>query len=443
MVTISPTKGLFSLHYPFPSSLTHNIRRAYCCDDCESSDTYSPSISSSSSALSSPQLGYAAGAEVPTLVPSALESALMSITGSNSHYVSSSSLASSTSWSVLTDEDDQEVANLYTTDYKHDASEDIVDPNLKVQNFINSVNNSALSYVRRPSGTNNHSMVPQVKGRMSSRSPSRHVHVFSGSAPMHSRVIPDDLDSDTGFSSNDAFESDHEANGFLDCSTTGRNKRTRNRASLPACFSLLQMKSPAKPLPSSPISGSSGYTIRQSPPTPKISHKIPTNMHSTPTVVPLSALHDTPRGRRREAGQSSCSRRPGNISPSLSRSRPSRVQATDTSDLTCQSINIKNCREPALDRFAEVGLLNRGRRTVRRNSSPLSRMTRDVEPSFNAEITQIGVTARHSGSDSRPQKRGRMRVEDLDGIGSTILAPGYGTGRSGLVSRERERRVLL
>ncbi len=399
---------------------------------------YSPSISSSSSALSSPQLGYAAGADVPSLVPSALGSALRSFTERNPYYVSSSSSASSTSWSVLTDEEDQEVPNPFTTDYNyHDASEDIVDPNLKVQNFITSVNNSALSYTRRPSGTNNHSMVPQVKGPSS-----RFVRGFPGSG-----LIPDDLSSETGLSSTDNLESDHEASGYLDHSTTAKTKHTRNRASLPACFSLLQMGSPAKPLRSSPISGSSGYTLRQSPPTPKISHKIPaSNMQSTSTVVPLSGLHDTPRGRRREAGQSSCSRRSGHSSPSRSRSRPSRVQATDTSDITCQAIiNIRDSCEPVFDRFAEVGLLCRGRRTVRRNSSPSWRMTKDVEPAFNAGITQMGVAARHSGSGSRPHARGRMRVEELDGIGSTTIAPGYGTGRSGLVSRERgqQRRVLL
>jgi hypothetical protein len=397
---------------------------------------YSPSISSSSSALSSPQLGCAAGAEVPSLVPSALGSALRSFTERNSYYVSSSSSASSTSWSVLTDEEDQELPNPFTTDYNyHDAFED-VDPNMKVQNFINSVNNFALSYTRRPSGTNNHSTVPQ--GKVPS---SRLVRGLSGSAPMHSRVIPDDLSSEIGLSSNDTLESDYEAAAYLDHSTTAKIKRTRNRASLPACFSLLQMGSPAKPLRSSPISASSGYTLRQSPPTPKIAHKNPaSNMQSTSTVVPLSGLHDTPRGRRREAGQSSCSRRSGHSSPSRSRSRRSRVQATDTSDIICQATNIRDSCEPVFDRFA-----GRGRRTIRRNSSPSSRMTRDVEPAFNAGISQMGVAARHSGSGSRPHARGRMRVEELDGIGSTNIAPGYGTGRSGLVSRERgqQRRVPL
>lgn len=429
-------EGYVSLHRPCSPHYSLLSRRAYCSDDCENSDLYSPSISSSSSALSSPQLGCVAGAEVPPLVPSALGSALRSFTDKTPYYVSSSSSASSTSWSVLTDEEDQEVPNPFTTDHNdHDAFED-VDPNLKVQNFINSVNNFALSYTRRPSGTNNHSMVPQGKG------PSSRL-VLPGGAPMH---LPDDLSSELGLSSADTLESDYEAAGYPDHSTTAKTKRTRNRASLPACFSLLQMGSSAKPLRSSPISGSSGYTLRQSPPTPKIAYKNPaSNMQSTSTVVPLSGLHATPRGRRREAGQSSCSRRSGHSSPSRSRSRRSRVQATDTSDINCQAIRIQESCEPGSDRFADVGLLCRGRRTIRRNSSPSSRMTRDLEPAFNAGISQMGVAARHSGSGSRPHARGRMRVEELDGIGSTNTAPGYGTGRSGLVSRERgqQRRIFL
>jgi hypothetical protein len=54
---------------------------------------------------------------------------------------------------------------------------------------------------------------------------------------------------------------------------------------------------------------------------------------------------------------------------------------------------------------------------------------------MNAGMQPIGNS--QFGSRSRPRTRGRMRVEDLDGIGSSIEAPGYGSGRSGLVNRER------
>ncbi|KAF4615175.1 hypothetical protein D9613_002655 [Agrocybe pediades] len=50
--------------------------RAYCSEDCQNSELSSPSISSASSVLSSPNMGYAAGSDVPPLMPSALGYAL-------------------------------------------------------------------------------------------------------------------------------------------------------------------------------------------------------------------------------------------------------------------------------------------------------------------------------------------------------------------------------
>ena len=408
---------------------THTFpRRAYCSDDCENNDMYSPSISSSSSVLSSPQLGYALGGDVPSLMPSALGSALKNYTVKNSYSVSSSSSASSASWSLFTDEEDQEANPQYSSSSEYDGPDAIFDSNMKVQNLINFVNPSALSYTRIPSSTNNQSLVPQVKPRSSSR----HVRGFPRSVPIQPHVPDDGASSDADFSSNEPLDSDSEINSNSDRDDliTAKTKRSRNRASLPACFSLLQLMSPLKPIRSSPISSSSeNATVRQSPPTPRVPSKRPgSTLEISPTVVPLSSLHDTPRGRRREAGHSSCGNRSGNSSRSSSR-RPRRSHADDSPH--CADHHARHSPRRVDWPAQEFALPIRGRLTIRRSSSPLSRMISD---SMSAELRSTGSNP--FGSRSRPRPRGRTRVEDLEGIGSSIDAPGYGSGRTGLLNRE-------
>ena len=403
------------------SSVCHSTyslpSRVYCSDECENNDMYSPSISSSSSVLSSPQLAYTAGVDVPSLMPSALGSALRPYAAGYPHCMSSSSSASSASWSVFTDEESQDGSRLCSSsDYgQRDPSED---PSSKFQCLINTANPS-LSYIRKPSGTKDPSMVPKFKHI----SRSRHVRGVPKSAPNHSTVLPDEDE----LSSDPDFSSDPEASVHAeqdDRSTTAKMKRTRNRASLPACFSLLQIASPSKPLRESPISCSSGNTIVcQSPPTPKLLNKITgSSLHTSPTIVPLSSLHDTPRGRRREAGHSSCSRRSETPSQSRSRSRRRHMQSTEDFAAGLSPKRVFDWSTYL------AGLASRGRPTVRRNRSPISRVVSEVEDAMNTGIRQ---------SRTHPQPRGRARVEDLDGIGSSTDAPGYGRGRSGLVSRER------
>jgi hypothetical protein len=68
----------------------------------------------------------------------------------------------------------------------------------------------------------------------------------------------------------------------------------------------------------------------------------------------------------------------------------------------------------------------RGRTAARRDSSPL-RME-------DALLREGDRSKSHSKGGSR---RGRVSVDELDGVGSFALAPGYGVGRSGLMDRER------
>ena len=207
-------------------------------------------------------------------------------------------------------------------------------------------------------------------------------------------------------------------------------KRTRNRASLPACFSLLQIASPSKPLRASPILCSSGNTIvRQSPPTPKLLNKNPgSSVYPSPTIVPLSSLHETPRGRRQEA-----SRRSETPSPSRSRSRRRHIQSR-------KDFAAELSPKQVFDWSTYLaGLASRGRPTVRRDHSPISRVISEVEDAMNTELRRSGGADRQSRT--HPQPRGRARVEDLNG--SSTHAPGYGNGRSGLVSRERAHPVRI
>jgi len=411
----------YVLHAP-PSLLlaTHLIpRRAYCSDDCENNDMYSPSISSSSSVLSSPQLGYTLGGDVPSLM---LGSALKNYTARNHYSTSSSSSTSSASWSLFTDDEDRDANHQYSSSSEyshHDGPDSVFDPNMKIQNSINSLNPSALSYTRIPSSTNNQSLVPQVKPH----SRSRHV---GGSPSIQSHALLDDA-SDADFSS---LDPESEVNNNL--------KRSRNRASLSACFSLLQIISPRdrRIIRSPPISSSSGNaTVRQSPPTPRLLSKLPSStLNMSPTVVPLSSLYNTPRGRRREAGRSSCGNRSGNSSQSSSRRRR-RVRANDSPHHAMQHSLLQGYDWTA----QEFALLIRGRPTIRRSSSPLSRVV--ISDAMNAGMRSTASSSPFC-SRSRPRPRGRTRVEDLDGIGSSMDAPGYGSGRSGLVNRERTLHFL-
>jgi hypothetical protein len=357
---------------------------------------------------------------VPALMPSALGSALKVYAGRNGTYGSSSS-ASSASWSVLDDDDDETALRYARSEHVyHDAFDPLCDTSSKSANYIYTINSAALSYARRPSGTNNHSTVPHLQHRrLSSGSSSSHVRGIPRSAPLMSATSHDDELFDFGFSSAEALDIDdndnHSEQDWGDSKPkypgSIKSKRSRNRASLPACFSLLQMSSPKK---ASPVSSSSGNTIaRVSPPTPKL--PISTGLSHVHPVssIPVQSIHSTPRGRRREADHSRSSRRSGQSDSSRSRSRPRRVLVSESPRLVERNFwDMEDCGEGLFE------LPRRGREAIRRNSSP---------PPFEPS---------HSRNDSQHRTRGRARVEDLSNAISSD-APGYGNGRSGLMHRER------
>lgn len=401
--------------------------RAYCSDDCQTYDISSPSISSPSSTRSSPNIVCANGDEVPPLLPSALGSALKSYMAFNRYHVSSSS-TSSASRSFTDDEED----HFCSGSSDHDVSDGIYDGNSKSVTIP-----SGLSYARRPSGTNNSSTVPHPHRRISSDSfPS--VQNIPRSVPIYSHSQADDDDYfDIGSLPEDAVDADdsdllsdqdwYRVKSKYQASKT--SKRSRNRGSLPACFSLLQTTS-SKDIRTSPIlSSSSGNTIA-SPPTPKARFG---NLLSQAQYSP--AVYSTPRGRRRDPINSRGARRTVDPSASGSRSGTRPMAIEESSRLAEHSFYSRTDLKGSTEKLVDWS--HRGRATLRRNSSPLPKMLIGVEDAALGLGGAVKNRQEDSGSQFRVRTRGRARVEDLGRDSYSTDAPGFGYGRSGLLDRER------
>jgi hypothetical protein len=405
-ICLTCSKHLPDDGYAFPyaqlptSDFIYQYSRAYCSDECENLDMYnSPSISSASSALSSPYIDFTPGGEVPPLMPSALGTALSSNFQKRGRYSVSSSSTSSASWSLFTDAEEEGYASVSIDDeaaYEGDGLESGVsgDGFARSAGFLHPCKPSGLSYTRQPSATNNHSTIPLLHRRTSSTS-------SSGFGQVHSSAEDDaDSISDVPF---------HEKPSEHDKLTvTSKYKKSRNRASLPAYFSLLQVNSPQRSSP--PLSTSSGNTTnRASPPTPKLA-----SLLAISGIRPV--VEATPRGRRREPDTSSRSNsrsraRQQTLVPGTRERQDSRSSVEQVFDWTCAP-------------------LPRGRPSVRRNSSPL--------PKMMSSLQQFEETPFVDSIDEIHERRGRFKRNELGGPSSRD-APGYGNGRSGLRDRVRER----
>lgn len=371
--------------------------------------------------------------EVPALVPSALGGALSDYRNRNRHSISSSS-TSSVSWSVLTDDEDDISVSVEGDSSIHpggsDAPSSIYEGSIPSTSLLGSKppNSSALSYARRPSTTNNRATVSSMHKRTSSNSS------CSDLSPSASRSVPsepfvkNDRDSAVGSdyrADNELSERDYDKHSTI----SSKQKQSRNRASLPAYFSLLQMNSPKHP---SPISGS--INSPPSPPTPKLplaaglmTSASKAKLSFISAVGTPSTVEATLRGRRQEAGivQSG-----GWTEHSRSRSRkPSQLYRPDVvlpePVRPRGRMDSRSSVEKIFD--WEISPVTRGRPAVRRNSSPLPKMMMsmaDFEPATFENVSRTGT-------------RGRLTANELEGMGISRDAPGFGKGRSGLLSRER------
>ncbi|KAI6109723.1 hypothetical protein F5141DRAFT_1195932 [Pisolithus sp. B1] len=325
--------------------------RAYCSDECEAS------------ALSSPYLDYAIGDDVPPLVPSALGSALSSLGKRDRYSTSSSSTSSASTTTAPVSIGDNFSCDGERSDVPLEASSRFFGVPLPKK--------SSLSYARRPSTTNRRSLIPLLHSRNPSNS--------SVAGTQNSSFVEENDDT--------ILEHDYEADK---CTIGSKSRKSRNRASLPAYFSLLMINTPRR---SPPLSSSSGNTINQqpSPPTPKLASLL--------AVSGLrSAVEATPRGRRREPGLSRSRRR----SQSRSRSRSQPFQAAASPQRGRQ--DSRSTVAPVFDwRCAPI---SRGRAT-RRNSSPLPKMMLSVQE-FEDPALIAGPTS------YLDEKRGRYRMHELD-----------------------------
>ncbi|KAI6022747.1 hypothetical protein EDC04DRAFT_2935491 [Pisolithus marmoratus] len=361
--------------------------RAYCSDKCEALDaSNSPSVSTASSALSSPYLDYAIGEDVPPLVPSALGSALSSL-GKRDRYSTSSSSTSSASWSLFTDLDEDDAPVSIGDSFTCDGERP--DAPLEASSRFFAVplpSKSSLNYARRPSTTNHRSLIPLLHSRNPSNSS---VASIQNSSSVENDVV--DYAHHAIWSDNEktTLEHDHEA----DKSTIGsKSTKSRNRASLPAYFSLLKINTPRH---SPPLSSSSGNTInihqQPSPPTPKLASLLAVSGLRSPVEA-------TPRGRRREPSLSRSRRR----SQSRSRSRSQAFQASVSSRRGRQ--DSRSTLAPVLDWTCAP--ISRGR-TMRRNSSPLPKMMLSIQEFEDPAL----IAGPNSYLD---KKRGRYRMHELD-----------------------------
>ncbi|KAI0672730.1 hypothetical protein C8Q78DRAFT_970014 [Trametes maxima] len=475
--------------------------KAYCSDECEGFDVTSPSLSAASSAHPSPFLNANANQpanllDVPALLPSALGHSLHP--AHKSHRVrhsESSSSNSSVSWSALEDDYDDEVVNpaLYSAGTDDEfIHPDYLSPEAGSSKPSSSFGNiyrtpsSSLAYVRRPSTTNNRSLVPTLHHRNSSAStPSS--NGMSRSVPYYSTEddssdIPSAPPSATSARSGRrssrkstdsipqfADESEREKDDTL----TGKNRR--NRASLPAYFSLLTSTSPAVSRSQKSLSSlqtlsllSRSLQSSSSPPTPRLAKPVvdTTTAFATPqqsrSFKPHGVTADAaPRGRSRQRdldGRSSSSRR------SSSRSPGTRAHAHHSAHARARLDSLEKVADWVAHSPVVAASVRMARQQVqhhqhhpheRRNSSPppLPKFeklhhARDSGVDFDTGYINSAVEEEFDEEDEcdepreeRDSRRGRRRPNELDVVPSGVdrNAPGFGNGRSGLLARERTR----
>ncbi|PCH37767.1 hypothetical protein WOLCODRAFT_135839 [Wolfiporia cocos MD-104 SS10] len=460
--------------------------RAYCSDECESLDATSPSISTTSSAVASPYLHSNSGpgtlADVPALVSSALGRPLAA---HHNRLSISSSSTSSAAWSSLTDdEEDVEIANPVPDDeYGYNlGAEGGSKSATSLGHFAYHARGAGLSYARRPSSTNNRSTIPTLARGTSS--PSGVGSPLSGPAPYIQEDDFSDVPSTSSVSSAHSsalrtrFRHARKSSDALsyasseDPDNTLTSKSKRNRASLPAYFSLLTSSTSSSSttrtqrLPSS-LNAFTAVTrsLHSSPPTPRVANPIinPITAYSQAHARP-QAVEATPRGRGRkrdpEARSTSSRRSPSPSPPRQSRPCP----LVSPPPCAHHHVHVGAQARARLDSIEKVTdwvssspvMQSRGRTLTRRNSSPPAKprfeaimggVTGDDDLDAVREVLARSLhlgraTAAHDGRRRRDSTRGRRRADELDEPpygADGQLAPGYGSGRSGLRARERER----
>ena len=468
----SPSTGKCLRPYCLPVPHRVLFSRAYCSDECENLDVTSPSISTTSSAHPSPFLRSSANvppnlSEVPALLPSALGRSL-DVCHPRVRASESSSSASSASWSVVDDEYDEQGVSpgLYgpSTDdeYYYAVHPDYNAVEGKPASAPGLRSASSLTYARRPSTTNHRSTIPALHRRTSSVSTPN-----TGLSPGISQecFTEDDMSDvpSTTDASSSVPSSRRQSRHLGDLNSvapeeedrekedTMTGKKRRNRASLPAYFSLLvsTTTSPrSQKTPSALSMLSRSLHSSGSPPTPRIANPVVDTTTAFAVAQParISKAHNSesaPRGRSRRRdpdARSSSSRRSPSRSPRL------RAHVHQSAHARARLDSM----EKVADWVAHSPVVAAGVRAAlaqRRNSSPppLPKFEKlDLHDSSAKFDSGYAIDDFDQEPEPTEGRRGRRRMNELDTIpyGADPKAPGYGNGRSGLVSRERGRAVV-
>ncbi|KAH9173470.1 hypothetical protein EDB89DRAFT_1849973 [Lactarius sanguifluus] len=270
--------------------------RIYCSDACQVLDDSSPSLSAASSAWPS-----------PSLPP---------ITAGSTHELPSLTLGMS-----LSSAKPAVYPPSYPIWYDEEDDTDLLSVRPSDDTLLRPYD--ALSYARRPGGTNTHSTIPLL-----------HRHSSSSTSTGHSANSAEEDSDISGPSSRH-----HRRRSYgtplrptaplpgteIPDAVATITSRKRNRASLPAYFSLLTLGAPlakSSVTMSPPRSSADTARSRPSPTIPRLARATIDPTHAvagaSPSSAPLLALDpEEYRGRRRQPGSTS---RPRPRSPSRSRS---------------------------------------------------------------------------------------------------------------------------
>ena len=418
---------------------TSSSSRVYCSDECESLDSASPSISSAaSSAYASPYLPSMKNApgnlDVPALVPSAL--------GHRARYSISSSSNSSTAWELATDEVE---ADAYVpNEHYHDmlSAEGQKSP-------------SALMYARRPSTTNHRSTVPTL-----------HRHTSAASSSVSSAGLSHGMSSPFyAYTEDDTSSLCISELSLHEEADTASARRKAKRTSLPAYFSLLQGSSVSSVPAASPSTTSSharrpgvpsalqaiSRSLQASPTTPKVSHATVTisNAETQAHIPSLAASTSTARQPEPQRGRGRHRERDADIRSASSRRSTARSPPRQQRQLSAAQRARLDSVEKVAEWVSASPVLAAPHGHTRRNSSPQRKPRFDFVEALTRGLKGCAVDSEDDDADERRvvereqyerTLRGRRRVEELDEA-QMQDAPGLGSGRSGLMARERGRAV--
>ena len=433
-------------------------RRAYCSYDCESLDATSPSISTASSNLPSPHLGFTMSPtpdrDIPALLPTALGGSGGPLQNYSRYRGINNQPAAIPRYSALSPWS----SGQYTEDENdHPDPSPFYDPSEK------HLSSSGLNYARRPSSTNWHSTIPRPRlVRASDSSASSPVRASVGaprSAPSlalsptpPSSGADDELSDGTNEKEYTlrVNPSSSARKSTSPVTKTSASKR-RNRASLPAYFSLLALtsSSPGKQssqrAPSTAGVSASRNVSSLSPhmrTAPSTSAITPTTVHANQSEPSSSAFEEASlrgraeRGRSRHRGpDSSTSPRARNDSRNRSPPRlrtvisPSRSSATAVASVSPHTSKRRH-RSRRIESHEKV--------------SDWVSTSIDPEPRLRSKSRRYSNESDESEDrnwrlSANGERRGRRKTNELDPAPAN--APGFGNGRSGL--RDRERRGVV